>query len=157
MKGILLLLTVLVMGVGCAVRDPRSARIHKVLPHLLDQDGQASLHPSLFERDAYQAKLRQQRELVGGLRFDILWSGPPVTGLELKLELRGSARTNAPAGDRSGHLTVIRPLTIPTGATRWTRVTLAEEEFRQVGEVAAWRASVVRGTETMASTQSFLW
>ena len=157
MKGTALLLAALVMGVGCRVRDVRTARIQKVLPHLLDREGHASLHPSLFERDAYQAKLRQQRDLVGGLRFDILWSATPVTGLELKLELRGSARTNAPASDRSGHITVLRPLTIPTGASLWTRVTLDEGEFRQVGEVSAWRASVIRGEEILASTQSFLW
>ena len=47
------------------------AKVRKVLPSLVDLEGRASLHPSLYERDAYQAYLRKNPELVGGMRFDV--------------------------------------------------------------------------------------
>ena len=82
--------------------DAADAKVRKVLPSLVDLEGRASLHPSLYERDAYQAYLRKNPELVGGMRFDVHWSAPVAKAqpLELRLELRGATlRTNnAPAG-----------------------------------------------------------
>ena len=46
-------------------------KIIKVLPHLLDKKGRHTLSPSLYERDAYQAKLRTHPEDISALRFDV--------------------------------------------------------------------------------------
>ncbi len=138
------------------------AKVRKVLPNLVDLEGRASLHPSLYERDAYQAYLRKNPDLVGGMRFDVLWSAPVAKAqpLELRLELRGATlRTNnAPAGvTQTNAVTLTNAVTPARFGARWTRVTLSPETLRQVGDVTAWKATLLRGGSELASTQSFLW
>ena len=153
--------TALALLAGCSAPRERQpeARIIKVLPSLLDTEGRASLHPSLYERDAYQALLRAESKKVGGLRFDVLWKTPGNTTqsrpLVLKLELRRSAHgTNATAGNV---IVVERPFPASLRGRTWSRIVLGPEEFRSVGEVSAWRATLVRDQQALASTQSFLW
>ena len=42
--------------------SPETARVIKVLHHLIDAKGRNALAPSLFERDAYQIHLRENPE-----------------------------------------------------------------------------------------------
>ncbi len=137
------------------------ARIRKVLPSLLDREGRASVHPSLYERDAYQAHLRSKPALVGGMRFDVHWSAPRqgTTPLELRLELRGSsAGTNGASGIVGTNAVVLNtPVDPPRWGARWSRITLTEAARTQVGDVTAWRATLLRDGKAVASSQSFLW
>lgn len=137
------------------------AQIRKVLPSLLDREGRASLHPSLYERDAYQAHLRSKPTLVGGMRFDVHWSAPRTgtTPLELRLELRGSSvSTNSTVGVGSTNSVVLSiPVNPPRWGARWTRIQLEEAARQQVGDVTAWRATLLRDGSAVASSQSFLW
>lgn len=149
--------------IPCALRtEAADARVRKVLPSLVDLQGRASLHPSLYERDAYQAYLRKNPERVGGMRFDVHWSAPvdKTQPLELRLELRGATlRTNAlPTGvPQTNSVTLTNAVTPPRFGARWTRVALSPETLRQVGDVTAWKATLLRGGTELASTQSFLW
>ena len=141
--------------------EAADAKVRKVLPSLLDREGRASLHPSLYERDAYQAHLRQNPDEVGGLRFDIHWSAPKsgTAPLELHLELRGSATsasTNS-AASSTNSVVITRTVEPPRFGSRWTQITLDAAARRQVGDVTAWRATLVREGRELASTQSFLW
>ncbi len=137
------------------------ARVRKVLPSLLDREGRASLHPSLYERDAYQAHLRLKPALVGGMRFDVHWSAPRqgTKPLELRLELRGSATGTNSVVDRPSTNSVVLNTTVepPRWGGRWTRLTLDESARQQVGDVTAWRATLLREGKAIASSQSFLW
>ncbi|GIT05994.1 MAG: hypothetical protein CM1200mP29_14050 [Verrucomicrobiota bacterium] len=73
----------------CHRPTPRNpGKISKVLPHWLDQQGRHTLSPSLLERDAYQAKLRADRSLCSGIRFDVKWSKNTSVNVKLQLELR---------------------------------------------------------------------
>src|SRR5262245_61570881 len=85
---------VLLMLLVSALPSAQAAlgRINKVLPHYLDQEGRHTLAPSLFERDAYQARLRQNPSLRSAIRFDVNWKavGAPHSNLKLRLELRSS-------------------------------------------------------------------
>src|SRR6266566_9940835 len=78
--------------------DASTGNVRKVLPHFLDTNGFHTLSPSLYERDAYQAYLRQHPEKCSGLRFDVQWkTKPPTFGtLRLIVELRGIAQGNLP-------------------------------------------------------------
>src|ERR1051326_1208519 len=69
-----------------------SAKILKVLPQYLDEEGRHALSPSLYERDAYQYFLRKNPSKRGGLRFDVNWKakGSKSETLILRLELRSS-------------------------------------------------------------------
>src|SRR5688572_19161672 len=73
-------------------------KVNKVLPHFLDTRGRHSRSPSLFDRDAYQAQLRQNPAQRSGVRYDINWRVRSVkpAAFKLKLELRGIAKGNLP-------------------------------------------------------------
>lgn len=152
----------LVFILGAGLTHAADAKVRKVLPSLVDLEGRASLHPSLYERDAYQAYLRKNPELVGGMRFDIHWSAPveKAQPLELRLELRGATlRTNnVPAGvTQTNAVTLTNTVTPARFGSRWTRIALSPETLRQVGSVTAWKATLIRGGSELAHTQSFLW
>src|SRR5690349_20263207 len=81
----------LVAYLVCLPASAATGRITKVLPHLLDLEGRHALSPSLYDRDAYQARLRQHREQVSGIRFDVQWKakGPVSAQLSVIVEMRG--------------------------------------------------------------------
>jgi hypothetical protein len=126
-------------------------RVIKVLPHLLDARGLHTLSPSLYERDAYQARLRSTPDLARGLRFDVLWKVPKATPgpYLLRIEMRGA---------KSDEVVVVeRPVTRGLFGRRWTGVTLEESEFQKVGSLAAWRATLRNADGEIAASSSFLW
>jgi hypothetical protein len=133
-----------------------TGRVVKVLPHYLDLKGRHSLSPSLYDRDAYQAQLRQHPEQRSGLRFDVLWRGRAAgaTPLKLRAELRGTAK-----GDLPSQMTLETEVKIgKSGATsRWAKLTLAGEDYKKFGEVSAWRVTLWNGDQFVAEQKSFLW
>jgi hypothetical protein len=130
-----------------------TGRVIKVLPHFLDLQGRHTLSPSLYERDAYQAKLRQHPEERSGMRFDVQWkaatTAPP---LKLRVELRGTARGELPAK------TVLETTVKPGGwFSHWTSLPLKGAEYEKIGEVTAWRVTLWEGDRLLSSQNSFLW
>jgi hypothetical protein len=127
-----------------------SAKVLKVLPHYLDAKGRHTLHPSLFERDAYQAELRADPEKRAALRFDVQWKARGHARLTLRIEAKGGQTNN------------IQPLTLeqtvrPGTFSKWTELTIAGEEFRKFGNLISWRATLLDGTNVVAEEKSFLW
>jgi hypothetical protein len=139
------------MLVGGVVTEAASAKINKVLPHLVDREGRHTLSPSLYDRDAYQAHLRKRPEEIGGLRFDVRWSVARelAEGLRLRLELRG---TGQPEG-----ITLEQPVRRRPWYDRWSSVALDAETFERLGRLTAWRVSLWRGPRMIAEQRSFLW
>jgi len=130
-----------------------TGRVMKVLPHFLDLKGRHALSPSLYERDAYQSFLRQNPGQRSGVRFDIHWRvrTKPATNLKLKVEIRGIAEGNLPSEK-------VLEKDVKAGAgSHWTRITLDGENFRAIGEVTAWRVSLMEGDQLIAEQKSFLW
>ncbi len=134
--------------------DATTGRVIKVLPHFLDKEGRHTLHPSLFERDAYQAVLRANPDKRSGMRFDVQWKtkGAPAGPLTLKLELRGVARGNFPQ-----ELTLQQTVQPPKWFAHWTGFKLDEATYNQIGKVTAWRATLWEGDKMIGRQQSFLW
>jgi hypothetical protein len=130
-----------------------SGKVVKVLPHFLDLQGRHSLSPSLYDRDAYQARLRQSPDLCSGIRFDILWRGRSVTNemATLRMELRGTAKGDLPS--RTSLETHVRI----TGTGHWATLTLDGENYRKFGEITAWRATLWIGDQLLGEQKSFLW
>lgn len=148
------LLCVLALAVGGSFSaDAATGRVSKVLPHFLDAQGRHSLTPSLFDRDAYQAKLRKQPELRSGIRFDVNWrirSAKDAT-FKIKVDLRGVAK---------GNLARLKTLeeTVKGGVgSRWTGITLAGDGYKEFGEVTAWRVTLWDGDQLLGEQTSFLW
>jgi hypothetical protein len=131
-----------------------TGQIKKVLPHLLDLQGRHTRSPSLFDRDAYQAYLRQHPDQRSGLRFDIEWKakGVEASSLKLRVELRGVARGDMPK--QMNLETDVRP---GKWFENWTSLTLKGDEYKKIGEVTAWRVTLWDSDRLLSEQKSFLW
>ena len=131
----------------------KAGKVVKVLPLWLDQQGRIATSPSLFDRDAYQAHLREHTNEAAGLRFDVLWSaaksGPEQ--LTLRAELRGVGEAGVP------RLKNLEAEVAPGRHGKWTSLTLGGADFKQFGAVVAWRVTLWNGSHLLGSQQSFLW
>ncbi len=141
------------LNLCCLTLEAADPKIIKVLPHYLDLQGRYSLSPSLYERDAYQALLRKSPDQRSALRFAIQWKarGNGPSKLTLRLELR--TRENF----------LLKPLVLEEAVKRrrwfgsWSALTVSGDEFKQMGELLAWRATLWDGAKLLAEQKSFLW
>lgn len=132
-----------------------TGRLVKVLPEFLDLKGRNSLSPSLYERDVYQATLRDHPERRSALRFYIQWKtkGPVWEPLTVRVEIRGNAEGNLPK-----QLVLEQPVENPGGSfSHWTSVTLSRDEYKKIGSVTAWRVTFWEGKTLLGLQQSYLW
>ena len=138
----------LLLGVLSTADAARPGKISKVLPHWLDLQGRHTLSPSLLERDTYQAKLRADRSLCSGIRFDVKWSKNTGGSAKLQLELRvtGAAKP----------IVLEQPIK-PSRRGGWDAVTLDGDAFRAIGKIVAWRVRLLDGDIELAERRSFLW
>jgi hypothetical protein len=130
-----------------------TGRVIKVLPHFLDLKGRHALSPSLYDRDAYQAQLRQHPEQRSGMRFDLLWKAKADTNttLKLRVELRGIAQGNLPRQK------TLENEVKPRRLGHWTSLTLQGDDYRNFGEMTAWRVTLWDGDQLVGEQKSFLW
>jgi hypothetical protein len=144
-------LTALVAIALCMPLGAADARIIKTLPHFLDQNGRHTLHPSLFERDGYQANLKTHPELVSGMRFDVQWKAHQLENGRLKLQVRGAKTPARQIETFESHL--------KGGGlwSHWTGVTVNGADFQRLGSIIAWRISLWDGEREIAEQKSFLW
>jgi hypothetical protein len=137
-----------------AVAHAAEGRIYKVLPQYLDLKGRASLTPSLYDRDAYQAKLRKTPAERSGLSFRIQWKAkvPETEALTVKVQVRGVAEGDLP-----------KEITLPLEVhqhhyySHWASINLQGAEYKSFGEVTAWRVTLWDGDQLLAEQKSFLW
>ena len=129
-----------------------SGKVIKVLPLWLDLQGRAAVSPSLFDRDAYQAHLRDNTNEVSAVRFDVLWSAKTKgEKLTLRAELRGVGNAGVP------RLKTLEAEVTSGFFRKWTSLTLDGDEFQKFGAVVAWRATLWNGSELIGEQRSFLW
>jgi hypothetical protein len=131
-----------------------TGRVIKVLPHFLDRLGRRSTSPSLFDRDAYQAWLRKRPQARSGVTFDIQWKthGKAAGAVKVRVEMIGTAR---------GDLPVRRTLEAevkPGGwFSHWTSLAVTGDDYKELGEINAWRVSLWEGDTLLGEETSFLW
>jgi hypothetical protein len=126
-------------------------KIKKVLTFYLDQEGRQSLSPSLYDRDAYQAQLRNDPVKRSGLRFDVQWNASTTAPLTLRVDMRGAKGTENTKATVEG---TVRKRGL---FSRWTELALTGEEYRKFGELVAWRATLWQGDVMVSEQKSFLW
>lgn len=151
-----LLLAILLATLVCVGGNASGAtgRVLKVLPHLVDRQNRVALSPSLYERDAYQAILRLNPEKRGGMRFDVQWKarGAVWQPLRLKVEIRGLAKGNLPK-----EIVIEKTVEKSKWHSRWTSLELSGEDYRQFGEITAWKVTLWEGSALLGEYRSFLW
>ena len=133
--------------------DAVTGKIVKVLPLLLDRQGRDATSPSLFDRDAYQAWLRQHTNEISAIRFDVLWKASNAKGAKLKLraELRGVGERGMP------RQTVLETEVTPGFFRSWTSLPLAGDDLKKFGSLVAWRVTLCDGDRVLGEQKSFLW
>ena len=130
-----------------------TGRVVKVLPLFLDVQGHEALSPSLYDRDAYQAYLRRHPELLSAVRFDVLWKASHTgeANLKLRVELRGLGQKGMPQ-----QATLQQPVT-PHFFRHWNSLTLGGADYKDFGELVAWRVTLWSGDRCLGEQKSFLW
>ncbi len=148
-------MTLLLLGslsAACA-SDATAGRVVKVLPLFLDLKGRDAISPSLYDRDAYQAYLRQHTNEIFAVRFDVLWKASKIGDAKLKLrvELRGVGANNLPR-----QITLEQEVT-PKYFRRWTSLALNGAAYKNFGAIAGWRVTLWSGDRMLGEQKSFLW
>lgn len=153
MRALLILLVSLGLVAAAHAGDAGTGKIVKVLPFLLDQQGHDAKSPSLFDRDAYQAFLREHTNQVSAIRFDVLWKAAQAPDAKIKIwvELRGVGTGGVPK------LKTIQVDAVPGTHSRWTEIPFAGEDYKNFGAVVAWRVTLWDGGRMLGEQKSFLW
>lgn len=145
------ILLLLGLMAACSARA-ESAKIVKVLTHFLDEKGRHALSPSLYERDAYQSKLRRAPELRSAIRFDVHWKPSGLSEVKVRVEARGMK-------EGQPQQIVLEKSAKKAGfpAESWCRIPLDGEAYKKFGELTAWRVTLWNGDRQLAEQKSFLW
>lgn len=140
------------MSLSVLAADP-SGRVIKVLPLFLDTNGVDAISPSLFDRDAYQAQLRNHPKDVTGLRVDILWKAQYTAADQLKVraELRGIGARALPT------VSVLETNLVLATPRHWTSLNLGGADYKNFGTLVAWRVTLWDGDKMLGEQKSFLW
>ena len=150
-RPILILLLCFIMS---ATASAATGKVIKVLPQFLDLKGRAAISPSLYDRDAYQAFLRAHSTNVSSMRFAVQWKshGKADDTLKLRVEIRGVAQGSLPP-------TAVLEQPVKSGFlfSHWAYLQLANEDYKRVGEITAWRATLWDGDKLIGEQKSFLW
>ncbi len=150
-----LLLSLLLLGSLSAAfaGDATTGRVVKVLPFFLDLKGHEALSPSLYDRDAYQASLRRHADQCSAIRFDVLWKASNAGDAELKLrvELRGIGQNGIP------RQATLEQAVTPHFFRHWNSLTLGGGDYKNFGELVAWRVTLWSEDQLLGEQKSFLW
>ena len=149
----LFLTLVVCLGVAASARAAEG-HVFKVLPQFLDQQGREALTPSLYDRDAYQAHLRQNPTNISTLRFAVQWkvSFSKSDARKLRVEVRGAEKEGLPS-----QTTLELPLTKRHAFSHWDYVVFDKDKYKTFGEVTAWRVTLWDGDQLLDEQKSFLW
>lgn len=145
------LLVALVLLLPSLCSEAADGKIIKVLPHYLDLEGRHALSPSLYDRDAYQAQLRQHPEQRSAVRFDVQWKSREPQALKFKVEMRGARGKDTTSAVVEVAKTSRGPF------SHWSSLTLSGEAYKKLGELTAWRVTLWDGDRLISEQKSFLW
>lgn len=147
------LLTVLSLFMAVASFAAGTGKVVKVLPFLLDEQGRIAKSPSLFDRDAYQAYLREHTNQITGIRYDVLWKAKDTADgkLKVRVELRGVLADNLPKSK------VLEAEIAPGKSGEWTEIKFTGDDYKNFGPIVAWRATLWNGADQVGEQKSFLW
>jgi hypothetical protein len=138
----------------CAAASAATGKVIKVLPQFLDLKGRSAVSPSLYDRDAYQAYLREHTNDVSGMRFAVQWkaSGKAADSVKLRVEIRGVTQGGRPPS-------IVLEQTVKPGFwfNHWSYLPLTGEDYKKIGEVTAWRATLWDGDKMIGEQKSFIW
>ena len=131
----------------------REGSVVKVLPQLLDQHGRHALSPSLYERDAYQMRLRKDPKLRGGARLAVQWMAKNVDWTKLKLRAEMRCLLN----DNLHNVTMEQPAVKKGHFGAWSEFRIEGADYKAFGQIVAWRVTLLENGRQLGQLESFLW
>jgi len=144
---------ILLLGfIMCAAASAATGKVIKVLPQFLDLKGHSAISPSLYDRDAYQAFLRQHTTNISGMRFAVQWKAKGSSAAKLRVEIRGVAQGGLPP-----RVVLEQPVKSGFIFSHWAYLPLTGGDYKRIGEVTAWRATLWDGDKLIGEQKSFLW
>jgi len=144
---------ILALCLVSAAASAATGRVIKVLPQFLDLKGRHALSPSLYDRDAYQFYLRQHTNDISGMRFAVQWKASHASAaLKLRIEIRGITH-----GDLPPSATIEQAVKPGGWFSHWASLSLAGDEYKKIGQVTAWRATLWDSDRLLGEQKSFLW
>jgi hypothetical protein len=143
----------LLLFVSAGAAFAGEGRVIKVLPLYLDNKGRDSLHPSLYERDAYQAVLRLHPDQRSALRFAVQWKARNVDWSKTRVVVETRGLENNTIVSHS----VDHPLRKGGLFSKWANVDISGKDFKAMGELSAWRVTLWEGAHKLGEQKSFLW
>ena len=153
MRLLCLLLTVFCLTAAAPDVSAADGKVIKVLSEFLDHKGRQSLHPSLYERDAYQFFLRSHPDERAALRLAVQWKAKDVdwTKTKMRVEMRGVLGNDL-------HLTTREEPVRKNGwFTTWTYFDISGDDYKKFGTLVAWRVTLFEGDHQLAQQESFMW
>jgi hypothetical protein len=98
--------------------------------------------------------LREHTNNISGVRFAVQWkaSGASAETLKLKVEIRGITH-----GERPPIIVLEQSVKPGFWFNRWASLPLTGDDYKKVGEVIAWRATLWDGDNMIGEQKSFLW
>src|SRR3954469_22123694 len=126
--------------------------VMKVFPLFVDAKGRSALSPSLYDRDAYQVILRDKPEQRKGVVFKVQWKskGPYWNSLVLRVEIRGIAQGAPPK-----QLVLQQEVEPTKWWGDWTNFLISNEQYKELGEITAWRVTLSEGDDVLGEQKSF--
>ena len=149
--------SILILALYFMVRAAASAATGKVIKaasQLLDLKGRHALSPSLLRsRRLLKAQLRDTKTNISGMRFAVQWKASgSANALKLRVEIRGISN-----GERPPTIVLEQPLKPGWWFNHWASLPLAGDDYKKIGEVTAWRATLWDGDQMIGEQKSFLW
>lgn len=127
-------------------------RVYDVKRQFLDRNiSPGPVDPHL--RAKYQMALSKSRSNQYGMRFNIRWGGKGEvlpTAL-IRLEIRGIM------GNEPTQKTVTFTYNDFRRGTQWSEIDILGDDFASLGQITAWRASLISDGQVLAEKRSFLW
>ena len=142
---------------SCSTENPVSRggyAVLKVNRNLLDNLGYETFAVGDLKKEAdYQYMLRHSPLKQKGVRFHIKWKAPRRSGaIRLVLDVQGLNAANLTTRD-----TVTQNYPDMDGWAEWSTIDITGKQFKQIGEIMAWRVTICSGDRVMAELPSANW
>ena len=142
---------------GCATDNTvheKGYAILKVNRYLLNRDGdETEVVGDMKEQAMYQYNLRNSPLEQTGVRFHVRWKAPDnARQITLRIDVRGLNERNETILD-----SVLMSIAENDDWTQWTEMEIAGAQFKRLGRIQAWKATLSSTGEVKAELPSGNW
>ncbi len=129
--------------------------IAKVNHEFIDKDGYTTLEiGDLVRKARYQGKIESDRD-IQGMRFVVHWKAPSSRRPQFTVQVQ--ARGVDFETNEETLVTVQQHYTQTPNFSGWTFLDIKGRDFKRLGKLMAWKATLLQNYKVVASRHSFTW